>query len=89
MRAWLTLAMPTAASAGLGLLFSLIHLPSRFERGPAFWAKAYFFLAIPLLAVILLVRRRFTRWHRWIQWSIAVPLALLSLVALVVALVMF
>jgi hypothetical protein len=89
MRAWLTLAMSTAASAGLGVLFTLIHPPSRFESGPAFWAEAYFYACIPLLAVILFVRRPITRLRSWVQWSIALPLAFLSLVALVVAIAMF
>jgi hypothetical protein len=88
MRAWLTLAATTAASAGIGLLFTLIHTPGRFESGPAFCARAYFFLSIPLLAVTLLARRPFTRWAAAVQWAIALPLAVLSLLALVIVIVM-
>jgi hypothetical protein len=88
MRAWLTLATTTAASAGLGVLFSMIHTSSRFQRGPALWAERYFYLSIPLLAIVLLARRPFTRWPPWLQWLIALPLALLCLVSLVTAIVM-
>lgn len=88
MRAWLTLAMTTAASAGLGVLFAMIHTSSRFERGPASWARLYFYLSMPLLAVLLLARRRFTRQPPWLQWLIALPLAFLALVSLVTAIVM-
>jgi hypothetical protein len=88
MRAWLTMAMTTAASAGVGVLFTMIHAPGRFERGPAHWARAYFYLSIPLLAVLLLARRPITRRPPWAQWCLALPLALLALLALVVAVVM-
>jgi hypothetical protein len=88
LRAWLTLATTTAASAGLGILFSMIHTSSRFARGPAFWAERYFYLSIPLLAAVLLARRPFTRRPPWLQWLVALPLAFLALASLVTAIVM-
>ena len=86
--AWIVMTAATAASAGTGLLFTLIHPPHRFERPPGSWAAAYLYAAMPITALLVLARRRITALPTWLQALAAAVFALLWLVSLMVAIVM-
>jgi hypothetical protein len=79
--AWVALAIGLLLAAGFGVLAILITasegLPS--ERLLSV-CLIYFMANIPLAAACVLMRRRFMRLPRTAQWSIAIPVAIATLV---------
>ena len=89
IRAWVTLAVAVFASAGVGLFLVLIlvtrgHQPgANIHSGFRLFIECYIIGSVPAAGVVLLVRRWFLRRSKPVQWTIAVVVALMWVVAFV------
>ena len=82
VRAWITLAAASSASAGLGVFFALMLLragwPDRGRLSVANCVIVYFIATIPLALAVLVARRRFMRLRSAVQWRMALAMVIVS-----------
>jgi hypothetical protein len=89
LRGWVAMAVPTTASAGIGLLFLLMFALHGGPRGRGFFllylGLGYYWAAIPLAALMIVRRRTFLRWPAGVQNTVAVAawVALFAAMALI------